>query len=109
MKYLMSLLLALSLNVYAAPTLEEVITSPDTFAVCKTVDIATTAYSLGHGMVETNPIMAHWIQAAGWGPIILLMGGIYWALKQEGVPKPFIGGVNVGTCATAAHNLLILP
>jgi hypothetical protein len=109
MKKLFLLGLAVALQAQAAPSLEEVVTSPDTFAVCKAVDISTTAYGLGHGMVETNPVMAHWIQAAGWGPIILLMGGVYWLLKQEETPKPFIAGINVGTCAVAAHNLLILP
>ena len=96
-------------SAHAAPTLEEVVTSPDTFAVCEAVDISTTAYALGHGMTETNPIMAHWIQAAGWGPIILLMGGFYWVLKQKETPPAFVGGVNVGTCYAAAHNLLLLP
>lgn len=112
MKYLTSLLFALSLSAQAAPTLEEVATSPETFAVCKTVDIASTAYLLGHGFTEANPLVAWSLRIGGYLPLILVSAGIYWVMDQHrgerdaAAPMIVANGV---TCGVAAHNLLLIP
>lgn len=107
-KILLSLLLAVSLSSQAAPTLEEVATSPETFAICKAIDIASTSYIITNGIgYEANPIVAPLI-AHGYFPFILVSTGIYWALKHFN-NKPAIVAANAGTCFVAAHNLMMIP
>lgn len=95
----------------SAGTLEDVATSPDTFAVCKTVDIASTAYLLEHGFVESNPLVAPLI-AHGYIPLIAVSLGVYWMMKhfkdQPGA-KTATAVANGVTCLAATQNLLLLP
>lgn len=93
----------------SAQTIEEVVTSPTTFAVCKAVDVATTIHllSLG-GFAEANPIIAGSIQAAGYVPLIALSVGLYLWLDHINNPMA-TGAANVITCGVAAHNLLLIP
>ena len=112
MKRLATLLLAFSLSAHATPSLEEIATSPETFAVCKAADVITTAYVIEHGIgVETNPIVAPLI-AHGYIPLIAVSLGIYWMMKhfkdQPGA-KPAIAVANGVTCLAATQNLLLLP
>ena len=103
-------LLAFAFQVSAEPleTLEAVVTSPETFAVCKAVDIASTSYLLTHGLgVEANPVVAPLI-AHGYVPLIALSVGLYYLLKWHN--SPVVTGVaNVATCGVAVHNLLLIP
>ena len=96
----------------SAGALEDVATSPTTFAVCKTVDIASTAYLLEHGLAtEANPLVAPLI-AHGYIPLIAVSLGIYWMMKhfkdQPGA-KTATAVANGVTCLAATQNLLLLP
>ena len=97
----------------AAGPLEDVATSPDTFAVCKTVDIASTAYLLEHGLAtEANPLVAWSLRIGGWAPLVFVSIGIYWAMEKfKNAPgaKPAIALANGVTCIAATQNLLLLP
>jgi hypothetical protein len=108
MKCLAALLLAFSLSAQAAPSLEEVATSTDTFAVCKAADVITTAYVIEHGIgVETNPIVAPLI-AHGYIPLILVSYGMYRLIKWINNPGATLA-VNVVTCGAAINNLMLIP
>lgn len=87
---------------------KEIATSPETFAVCKTVDIASTAYLLGRGFTEANPIVAWSLKVGGYMPLILVSVGLYMWLKKLDSPQT-TAAVNVVTCGVAAHNLLLIP
>ena len=83
MKFLAPLLLAFSLSANAEPSLEDVVTSSDTFAVCKTVDVASTMYLLDHGLAtEANPVVAWSIRIGGYAPLILASIGLWWAMTK---------------------------
>jgi hypothetical protein len=97
----------------SAGTLEDVATSPNTFAVCKTVDIASTAYLLEHGLAtEANPLVAWSLKIGGYAPLVFASIGIYWLMEKfKDAPgaKPATAVANVATCGAAAHNLLLIP
>jgi hypothetical protein len=93
---------------FAAPSLEDVAKSPNTFVACKAVDIASTAYLLRTGVgVEGNPIVAPLI-AHGYFPLFLVSVGIYWVMTKFTTPTSNVV-INGVTCAVAAHNLLLIP
>lgn len=96
-----------------AGELEDVVTSPKTFAVCKTVDIASTAYLLEHGLAtEANPIVAWSLRVGGYAPLVFASIGVYWLMehfKNEPGAKTATGIVNGTTCLVATQNLLLLP
>jgi hypothetical protein len=112
---LLGLMLAAA-NAFAAPTLEEageVVTSPETFGVCKAADVASTVYLLEHGWaVEGNPIVAWSMHIGGYMPLVFVSAGLYWAFShfkdEPGMPLA-TGAANVVTCGVAAHNLLLIP
>ena len=98
----------LFLTTLAVAEVPELMTSPETFAVCKAVDIASTAYLLSQGgFVEANPIVAGSL-AHGYFPIIVFSIGLYLLLKHLDEPKATVG-VNVITCGVGIHNLLLIP
>jgi hypothetical protein len=86
---------------------QPIIESPTTFAICKAADIATTAYILGNGGVELNPIVA-WTLKAGYAPLIVVSLGIWLAMKHYGTPAGNTV-INVATCGVAIHNLVQIP
>ena len=109
MKHLVAILLLSCAVAHAAPTLEDIATSPETFAVCKTLDIASTAYILEHGIgYESNPLVAWSLRIGGYGPLILVSTGIYFWLKHLD-NKPATAAVNLITCGVVVHNLLMIP
>ena len=97
----------------AAGTLEEVATSPDTFALCKTVDIASTSHLLEHGLAtESNPLVAWSLKVGGWAPLVFVSISIYWAMekfKDQPGAKPATAVANGVTCLAATQNLLLIP
>lgn len=97
----------------SAGTLEDVATSPTTFAVCKTVDIASTAYLLEHGLAtEANPLVAWSLKVGGWAPLVFVSIGIYWAMqkfKDQPGAKTATAVANGVTCLAATKNLLLIP
>ena len=106
MKPLLILLLATS-PAFAATTLEEVATAPQTFAVCKAVDIASTAYLINTGIgVESNPVVTPLI-VHGYFPLVVLSVGVYWLMQHYKSPTTNIV-VNGVTCGVAASNLLLI-
>jgi hypothetical protein len=96
----------LLLHSTAKATPLEVLESPDTFAICKTLDIASTAWLLAHGGVELNPLVAWSLRVGGFAPIILLSIGLYQFAKEA--PPEAVAIVNTATCGVAAHNLLLI-
>ena len=107
-KLLASLLAVVSLSAQAAPSLEDVVTSPDTFAVCKTVDVVSTVYLLEHGLAtEGNPVVAALI-SHGYIPLIAVSYGLWWWMTKTD-NKPTKAVVNLATCGVAAQNLLLIP
>lgn len=106
-KIILLLLLVISLSGRAIE-LEEVAASPETFLVCKTLDIASTSYIISHGIgYEANPIVAPLI-TNGYLPLVLLSAGVYWLLKQTN-DNTTTTLANVMTCGVAIHNLLLIP
>ena len=102
------LFVLLSLAVVEETPIKDVVTSPETFALCKAVDIASTAYLLSHGgFIESNPIVAA-TMSHGYFPIIAISVGIYFLLKHFQDPVA-TGIANVATCGVAVHNLLLIP
>lgn len=109
-----SVLLTVSLSAKAdtaprAPleTMETVVTSPETFAVCKALDVASTAYLISHGLgVEANPIVAP-LLTHGYFPLITVSVGLYYLLIWNNNPVA-TGAANVVTCGVAIHNLSLI-
>ena len=107
-RFVFSILLLLS---FAAPaqTLEEVVTSPTTFAVCKVVDVVSTIHLLSvGGFVEANPIVAWSMSVGGYVPLIAVSVGLWYLLKE--LNNPYATGIaNIVTCGVAVHNLTLIP
>lgn len=81
--------------------------STTTFAVCKTLDITSTAYGIRAGLVhEANPLMGATL-AHGYFPMIAIGIGIWYMLDKLNDPTATLT-VNTVTCGTAAHNLWLL-
>jgi hypothetical protein len=104
MKRLIITLALATTTALASPSLEEVAASPETFAVCKTVDIATTAIILSQGGVENNSIVA-WSLKSGYAPLVFISIGIYWAMVKFG-NRTSNTVVNTVTCSVALHNVV---
>lgn len=84
----------------------EMMQSSTTFAVCKGLDIATTAYALNYGFVEKNPIVAASLHY-GYAPIIALSVGLWYLMDKYATPEArFVS--NVMTCGVGMHNLYLL-
>lgn len=106
-KILLSLLLVVSISSKAVEV-EDIVTSPETFAVCKIIDIASTSYLITRGLAyEANPIVAPLI-VNGYFPLVLLSAGLYWVLKQKD-SKPTNTVANALTCGVAVNNILLIP
>ena len=98
----------LFLTTLAVAEVPELMTSPETFAVCKAVDIASTAYIISNGIgVEANPIVAG-LLSHGYFPLIAVSIGLYLLLKHFDDPVA-TGVANVVTCGVGIHNLLLIP
>ena len=104
MKRLLCLLLSLSL--IGCASIKPIAESPETFAVCKAADIATTAAIINGGGHELNPI-AKVLLTHNYIPLIAASVLIYWALKKYNEPTATTVA-NAVTCGVAAHNLVIL-
>ena len=96
-------------DVAPTTTIEDVITSPTTFAVCKAVDVVSTMYLINSGIgIEANPIVAWSMQVGGYAPLIAVSVGLYFWLKELNSPVA-TGVANVVTCAVAGNNLSLIP
>ena len=93
----------------AAPTIEEVATSPNTFAVCKAADVASTMYLINSGIGhEANPIMASLIGGSlGWLPFIAFSYGMYRLISYVNDPIVTVAANGV-TCGIALSNLVLI-
>jgi len=105
-KFLFIFCLLFSLSAHA-DDLMDVATSPTTFAVCKTIDIASTAYIIHTGIgYEANGLVAS-LLTHGYFPLILVSAGIWYWLKKED-NKVATGTVNAVTCGVSLHNLILI-
>jgi len=105
---IVALTLVFFLSFSIADTIENIVSSPETFIACKALDIASTSYVITHGIgYEANPIVAPLI-ANGNFPLILLSAGVYWLMKKIENPKAN-SAVNILTCAAAVNNILLIP
>jgi len=104
----MATIMAASIGVNAG-TVEDIVTSPTTFAVCKTVDVVSTIHLLSvGGFVEANPLVTWSLSIGGYVPLIAVSIGVWYLLKE--VNNPIATGIaNVVTCAVAGHNLILIP
>ena len=93
----------------SAGTVEDIVTSPTTFAVCKAVDVVSTIHLLSvGGFVEANPLVAWSLSIGGYVPLIAVSIGMWYLLKE--LNNPIATGVaNVVTCSVAMHNLTLIP
>ena len=106
---LLTFFLAFPTHSQTLDPIQEVVTSTETFAVCKAVDVASTIYLLSHGLgVEANPVVAWTISVGGYVPLIAASVGLYYLLKHFDNPAA-TGAANIITCGVAAHNLLLMP
>lgn len=102
------LLIALLLSsLMGCATIQPIAESSDTFAVCKSVDVLTTAYGLGTGMfVEKNPLVAS-LLGHGWIPFVAISVALWYVIDKYNEPKVTMVA-NAITCPVAAHNLLLI-
>lgn len=99
------ILLALVLT--GCASLRETAESTDTFAACKALDVATTAYGVKTGLlVEKNPLVSGLI-GQGVLPFAIISFAV-WMLIDHINNKHLTMGLNVATCPIAAHNLLLI-
>lgn len=102
-----ALVLALIIALAGCASVQPIAQSTNTFAVCKTVDIASTAYGIHAGLVhEANPLMASTL-AHGYFPMIALGVGLWYLLERLNEPKVTMVA-NVITCGVAANNLRLI-
>lgn len=100
------ILCLLCASLVGCATIQEAAESPDTFAVCKTVDIGTTAAIINHGGSEMNPI-AKALIGHSYIPLIAVSIAIYMILVEVNDPE-ITTVANAVTCPVAAHNLGVL-
>jgi hypothetical protein len=87
---------------------KDVATSPETFAVCKTADVITTAVALNSGnFVEANPLLKGLIGPHNIFPLVAISVAMYLIIKHFNEPKLTLAA-NAITCGVAAHNLILL-
>lgn len=102
-----SVLLAILL-LSSCATVQSVAESPTTFAVCKTVDVATTAYALNSGHFrEANPILKPFIGPHHFVPLIAFSFALWWVIQKLNEPKLTMAA-NAITCGVSAHNIGLL-
>jgi hypothetical protein len=114
MKKFDCLFLCLTLSVPGCAILpqgaRETLSSPETFAVCKTADVITTAIGLGSGAAEANPVMGWVLSHWGWIGFIGISAAFIWMafhLRDDIHPDAMLAA-NVITCAVAVNNVVII-
>lgn len=99
--------LILSVFLVGCSTIKTTAESTDTFAVCKTLDVATTYHGVTTGkFVEANPIVAK-LLTHGWLPWIAISAGLYWVLVELD-NKPVTTAANAMTCGVSLNNIYLL-
>lgn len=100
-------ILTLTLFLSGCASMLENAKSPDTFATCKAVDVATTVVGVSSGAFpEANPLMAK-LLSHGYMPFILLSFAMWYAIDRIDNPSLTMGA-NAVTCPIAARNILLL-
>lgn len=85
-------------------TVRDVATSPDTLAVCKAADVATTAQALHSGhFVETNRMLVALGGAHSAFPAAVV-GVVLWYVVKNAATPGATAAANGVTCAAAAIN-----
>lgn len=96
--------------------IEQIITSPETLAVCKAADVISTIYIIESGIgVEANPIIA-WTMKVGsslgigaYTPLIAISVLMYKLAKENQERKLEIAIASAITCAVATSNIALIP
>lgn len=87
--------------------MNEILTSPDTFAACKAADLLTTHIALVSGLgIEGNPIVAG-LLSHGWIPVLALSFFV-WKLIEKANEPIATATANVITCGAAFNNFLLI-
>ena len=87
--------------------------NPNTFAVCSTLDVASTIVALESGLVEANPLIAGVINSGGYPLLIALNVVVIWLMyryhqkSKQGSEFPIVIGSGL-RCGAAIHNVLLL-
>ncbi len=106
-KKMRTIIIVVSIFLCGCSTIKTIGESTDTFAVCKFMDISTTAYALRTGLfVEKNPLVAG-LLSHGYLPLIAISIGIWYALDRM-QNKTATLAANAVTCPIAAHNLFLI-
>lgn len=88
-------------------TLQDVAVSPNTTAVCSAADVATTAFALHHGAVESNPVIKLLLKPFGIFGYAAFSGFIVYEIYEhyKEIPPAEMGAVNGIRCGAAISNL----
>ena len=101
------LMIVLAFVLSGCATVQDVVTSPKTFAVCKTADIATTAVLLkSSAFAEGNGLVAATL-SHGYFPLIAMSYGLYKLIDYLNEPVATTAA-NVVTCAAVVSNSILL-
>lgn len=101
------LMIILAFVLSGCATMQDVATSPKTFAVCKTADIATTAVLLkSSAFAEGNGLVASTL-SHGYFPLIVISYGLYKLIDYVNDPVA-TATANAITCAAVVNNSALL-
>ena len=101
------LMIVLAFVLSGCATVQDVVTSPKTFAVCKTADIATTAVLLkSSAFAEGNGLVAATL-SHGYFPLIAISYGLYKLIGYVNNPVA-TAAVNILTGAAVVNNSVLL-
>jgi uncharacterized protein DUF5658 len=103
-------LLLLTLGCQGCAILEQ----PETFALCKAADVATTVAAVHTGAgVEANPLMKPFVGGMAKltigtvAPLVVVSLVVVWLVKE--INNPVVTSIaSATTCGVAAHNFLLL-
>lgn len=102
-----TLIIILAFVLSGCATMQDIATSPKTFAVCKTADVVTTAIALKSGMfVEGNGLVAATL-SHGYFPLIVISYGVYKLIDYVNDPVT-TATANVITCGAVLNNSILL-
>ncbi len=85
--------------------------NPTTYAVCATLDVASTVAAVEAGFAEMNPIMAGLMSIGGYPLLIAANVGLIYVLYKRRDRKEVKLATGIGSvvrCGAAVNNVLLL-